>query len=225
MRGHAVFDLDGTLVDSVPLCAELLNAMLADRGADFRISHQDARPHVTRGGPAMVAALLGAYCGEVQQAISEFRQRYAATPTPASSLYPNVRESLATLRDLKFGLAVWSNKPQQLCEKVLSDLELADYFAAIVGTGPGTPLKPDPAGLDRAFAEAGASRARSCYIGDSELDHEVARCAGVPFVMLTYGYGDYSRVRPGAFVADSFAAVPAIVASVLGSSAQVRGLA
>lgn len=215
MNGHAVFDLDGTLVDSVPVCADILNAMLADRGAALRLTHAQSRPHVTRGGPDMVAALLGPWCGDVGLAIGEFRERYAAEPTPPGSLYPHARQALSALGERGIGLAVCSNKPQHLCEKVLGDLQLAGFFAAVVGTGPGVPLKPDPAGLALALSRAGGSSARACYVGDSELDHELARRARVPFVMLTHGYGDYDRDWPGTVRVGGFATLAATVGNLL----------
>ena len=218
MIGHAVFDLDGTLVDSVPLFAQILNAMLLDRGAEVRLSVEQARPHATVGGHAMVSALLGEYCGDVDQAINEFRERYRALPTPADSLYPQVRETLVALRSADVGMAVWSNKPQHLCEKVLTDLNLADLFGAIIGSGPAVPLKPDPTGYHLALARAGGARARSCFVGDSEADYQAARLAGARFIMFTGGYGDYKRNWPGAELAADFAAVAPIITRWLARS-------
>ncbi len=99
---------------------------------------------------------------------------------------------------------MWSNKPQHLCDKVLADLDLAPLFHTIVGTREGVPLKPDPTGLDLAIAGCGSSRARACFVGDSELDYDSAQVAGVPFVLLTHGYGDYAREYPGADLAERF---------------------
>jgi phosphoglycolate phosphatase len=213
--GCAVFDLDGTLVDSVPTFAEVLNAMLDDRRADARLSHEAIRPHATAGGLAMVAALLGDHCGDVHLALAEFRERYAAGPTPPESLYPGVREGLEALRAGGVSLAVFSNKPQHLCDKVLSELGLAPMLAAIVGTAPGVPLKPDPTGLDLALNRAGAERARSCYIGDSDADYTLARQAGVPMILASWGYGETGRAWPEALIAEGFSEVPSLVSRVL----------
>ena len=81
-RPCVVFDLDGTLVDSVPLFAVIINGMLADRGATFRVDEGRTRPHATAGGVAMVRALLGEACGPVDEEVAEFRRRYATLPTP-----------------------------------------------------------------------------------------------------------------------------------------------
>ena len=210
-----MFDLDGTLVDSVPLFVDILNDMLADRGAGRKVSPKQTRPHVTAGGPAMVAALLGAECGDVGQAIADFRTRYRARPTPADCLFPGVREGLTDLYARGVGLAVFSNKPQSLCEKVLTELQVDHLFGAVVGTGPGIPLKPDPTGLDEALARIGAARARCCYVGDSDADYALALGAGVPLVMVTYGYGDGPAAWSEASLAHDFAGVPDLVERLL----------
>lgn len=189
--------------------------MLADRGADLRLSIDDTRPHVTAGGPAMIAALLGGHCGEVSAAVGEFRERYAAMPTPPASLYPGVREGLRRLRRRGVGLAIFSNKPQHLCDKVMAELDLGGLFDAIVGTSAGVPLKPDPTGLDLALARAGGTRARCCFVGDSDGDHALALGAGIPLVMVGYGYGEAGRSWPGALAAADFATVPDLVADLL----------
>lgn len=215
MSRHAVFDLDGTLVDSVGVCADILNAMLVDRGSPARISRAETKRYVSLGGPRMVQALLGADCGDADQAISEFRQRYADMPTPDSSVFPGVRSGLAHLARLGIQLSICSAKPQRLCEKVLRDLHLDQHFTAIVGSRPGRPSKPDPDHLDEALRMAGGSRQRSCYIGDSEVDHALATAAGIPLVMVTYGYADAGIDLAGVFLADHFNAVPGIVESLL----------
>ena len=199
----------------MPLISGILSDMLAERGAARRISPQAARPYVTVGGRGMVEALLGEECGDVDSALVEFRARYSALPTPPASLFPGVREGLAALADQGVGLAVWSNKPQGLCDKVIDDLGLRSLFAAVVGTGAGVPLKPDPVGFDRALAISGGCRARSCLVGDSELDYRAAVAAGVPAVMVAYGYGEVDASWPGADRADAFSQVPAIVERLL----------
>jgi phosphoglycolate phosphatase len=201
MAGHAVFDLDGTLVDSVPVMTTILNAMLADRGLAAVLTAERVRPHATAGGLATVRSLLGEACGEPHAALAEFRARYAAIPTPPESLYPGVGETLKGLKSAGVTLAVFSNKSQGLCEKVLGELNLSPLFGAIVGSGPDVPLKPDPTGLDLALALSGGYRERCCFIGDGEPDFVLARAAGVPFILAAWGYGEAGTEWPGAAVA------------------------
>ena len=217
--GHVVFDLDGTLVDSVPLITGLLNAMLQDRGAGPRVSEAEVRPHVTAGGPAMIETLLRGRCGDASSALAEFRARYAEARTPMDSVYPGARDALESLAGAGYGLAVCSNKTQALCDKVLGDVGLAGLFGAIVGTGPDAPLKPDPTGYRLALSRSGGHVGASCLVGDSEVDLALARRAGVPFIFVTWGYGDYDRPPHDAVMVERFAAVPAVVARMLSREA------
>lgn len=213
VRGRIVFDLDGTLIDSVPLCAQIINEMLAARGAARRVGEAETRPYVTTGGRRMLAALLADRCGDVEADLAEFRRRYAETPSDPKSLYPGAREALVGLKRAGFGLAVWSNKPQELCDKVIAELGLAPLFETVVGTGPDGPLKPDLTGLDLALR--GESRARCCSVGDSEPDWQAAQAAGMRLVLMTLGYGDYAREWPGAVFCDRFSDLPGIVEDLL----------
>jgi phosphoglycolate phosphatase len=213
--GCVVFDLDGTLVDSVPLITSLLNGMLADRGETARLSEAEVRPHVTGGGPATMEALLRGRCGDTASALAEFRARYAQTPTPMDSVYPGARDALETLAGAGFGLAVCSNKSQALCDKVLGDVGLGDLFAAIVGTGPGAPLKPDPTSYALAVSRSGGRLEASCLVGDSDVDLLLARRAGVPVVFVTWGYGETADRTLATAIADRFDEVPALASRVL----------
>jgi len=214
MQGVVVFDLDGTLIDSAPLCALILSDMLAARGGEGAITEAEARPYITTGAARAVAGLLGERCGDVESAVAEFRERYAAQPTPSSCLFPGARECLSTLKGAGFRLGVWSNKRQELCDKVIGELGLAGDFDAVVGSG-AAPLKPDLTGLDLVLARAGGTRSRCCYVGDSEPDYAAANAAGLPLVMMTHGYGDFARAWPDAVLCDSFRRLPSIVEDLL----------
>ena len=90
--------------------------------------------------------------------------------------------------------SICSNKPQPLCEKVLTDLHLGHLFAAVVGTSAGKAHKPDPEHLDRTLRQAGGTRARCHYIGDSIVDLNLTLNANVPFICVAYGYGDFESL-------------------------------
>jgi phosphoglycolate phosphatase len=165
----------------------------------------------------MLAGLLGEACGDVEAALVEFRARYAARPTDPACLYPGAREALGELRRAGFGLAIWSNKNQELCSKVVDELGLANLFDAVVGSGPAVPLKPDLTGLGLALGDAPCERC--CSVGDSEPDWQVAQAAGLPLVLMTFGYGDYGRDWPGATLCPSFAELPGVVEAILAARA------
>jgi len=213
-RPTVVFDLDGTLVDSAGAIAGVINDMRAEHGL-ARLRLDEVRPYVTSGGAAMAEALLGGAWGDTATALAAFRLRYGAVPTPNDSVYPGAPEALAALREAGFGLAVFSNKTQGLCEKVLGDLGLAPFFDAIIGTGPETPHKPDPTGYFKALRRAGGVADRSCLVGDSEADQATARGASVPFIFAAWGYGELSADARPALRAETFADVPSLAAAFL----------
>jgi phosphoglycolate phosphatase len=209
---HAVFDLDGTLIDSAPAITTILNAMLAERGLESAaLSTEVVRPFVTAGGRAMVEGLLGDVWGDADASLAEFRARYAQAPTARESLYPGAEAALAELARRGVHLAVFSNKPQHLCEKVLGEVGLSGLFSAIVGSGPGAPHKPDPTGLRLALSRCGGTAERACYVGDTELDQETARRCGTQMVMVAWGYGDPDPRAPAPPLARRFDEVPDLV--------------
>jgi phosphoglycolate phosphatase len=217
----AIFDLDGTLIDSLPVCVTILNEMLADRGSEARVSGAGVRRLISRGGPVMVSELLGAACGDPLVAIAEFRERYADMPASASVLYPGVRVGLERLAAQGIRLAIHSNKPQFLCDKILAELGVDGYFEAVIGARPGEPTKPDPAGLKRALQLLAGLAAASCYVGDSEIDHDTARRADMRFVLLTYGYACPDYDFGGAMRADRFIDAVSIISLLSGADRSV----
>lgn len=190
-----IFDLDGTLIDSVGHCTAILNEMLSERGSARRICVQSARPWLTVGGHQMVTALLAGEGGDPDTEVADFRRRYHGRPTPDDCLFEGVAEGLRQLRELGFRIGLCSNKPQLLCEKVLSELGLADCFDIIVGSRADLRHKPAPDLLNAAMAELGVTADRCLLVGDSEIDQSIADQAGMPFLFMTYGYAadDYDR--------------------------------
>jgi phosphoglycolate phosphatase len=185
-----IFDLDGTLVDSAPLCAAIINEMLAERGSTRVVAALDARRFLTKGGIQLVTALLGSEAHEAQAEVVEFRARYASRPTPQDCLFPGVAEGLDALSQLGVSMAICSNKPKQLCEKIVAELGIASHFAVVAGSVPDLPLKPAADLAHRALAGLGAPAADCLFLGDSEVDLLTAAAAGVPFAFVTYGYAE-----------------------------------
>jgi phosphoglycolate phosphatase len=208
---HIVFDLDGTLVDSVVICADIGRAMLLARGADVRQVSTDAvRRNISVGGTVLVADMLGDWADDPERDLIEFRERYAQMTSPASSVFDGVRETLSVLHERYESLSICSNKPQGLCEKVLGDVGLADMFKTVVGSREGIRKKPDPALLDLALREVVGARRDCLYVGDSEVDWELSRNAGVRFIGVSYGYGRFDALGGEVLVVDKFRELLAI---------------
>lgn len=187
---HVIFDLDGTLVDSAPHCAAILNAMLDERGSSRRVSAADARDHLTRGGKQIVAALLGDECRDLNREVADFRARYRTLPTPPECLYPGVADGLRRLAHLGIRIAICSNKPQVLCEKIIHDLGFSGLVPVIAGSVDDKALKPAPDLALQALAAFGTTANQCLYVGDSEVDRLTAAAAGIPFLFVSYGYAE-----------------------------------
>lgn len=216
---YVIFDLDGTLVDSCGVCVTILSAMIADRGVDHSIDPVGARQYMSRGGRDMVSALLGPAGVDADADLVDFRARYSGHRTPAGSLYPGVAEGLERLHALGLELAICSNKPQGLCEKVLEDTGLAPYFRVVVGGQSGLRPKPAPDLLTAVSQRLGCAPEQCVYVGDSELDHDVARAAGMAFCFMTYGYAQpFWTPEAG----ESFDSFPSLALAIAARAAQIN---
>ena len=197
-----VFDLDGTLVDSVPDLRAALNEMLRERGRP-PLSLPQVKRMVGDGAPAMVARALAATGPEAIDAggaLARFLEIYEANPVRLTRLYPEVRSTLTKLRRHGYGTAICTNKPQRATIAVVEGLGLGDLFDGIAGGDHFPVRKPDPGHLLGLIAELGARRESSVMIGDNENDAAAARAARVPLILVRYGY---ARVDPESLAADA----------------------
>ena len=184
-----VFDLDGTLVDSAPDLHAALNLMLRERGHPA-LSLSQVKRMIGDGVPALVARALaasGADQVEMAQALPRFLEVYEANAARLSRSYPKVPETLASLRRQGYRMSICTNKPQRATVAVVEGLGLAELFDGIAGGDRFPVKKPDRGHL-------------LGLIGDSENDAAVARAAGVPIVLMRYGY---ARVDPESLAADA----------------------
>jgi phosphoglycolate phosphatase len=207
-----VFDLDGTLVDSVPDLTNTLNKVLRERGY-APLTRADVAPMVGDGVPALVArgfAARGADATEAEEALPRYIQIYEANATVLTRPYPGVRETLEELRRRGYRNAVCTNKLQQATMAVLEGLDLAGLFDGVAGGDRYPVRKPDPGHLLGLIGELGGSAGRAVMIGDSENDASVAHAAAVPLILMRYGY---ARAAPETLGADAvlehFAELPA----------------
>lgn len=186
---HIIFDLDGTLIDSARLTGAIIDRMLDERGIGARADRALIRQMDAVGGEAMIAAVMGEYSANPAAEIEEFRALHRDIAVPQDLPFPGVRAALAALETSGIGLAICSNKPQFLCEKILAALGLAEHFAVIVGSAPGRARKPAPDAALLALEGVGGTVTNTLYFGDSAIDVATARAAGLPVALAAWGYG------------------------------------
>jgi len=187
-----VFDLDGTLIDTAPDLVGTLNVLLAEEALPA-LTMAEARPMIGQGARAMLAkglAAAGAPLGETRMAalFERFIAHYRAHIADASRPFPGVVAALDTLTVAGVRLAVCTNKRTDLSLALLEALGLASRFAAIVGPDAAGAAKPDPRHLAAAIERAGGRRDFAVMVGDSASDAGAARAAGVPLVLVSFGY-------------------------------------
>jgi len=185
-----VFDLDGTLVDSAADLAVAINAMLADFGCE-PLSVAQVRLMIGDGVAMLVARALAArHCRHADPAAAErvFMRHYESDATALTTAFPDVAEALRALRDEGIPLAVCTNKPARISAEILDTLGLGAYFTRVIG-GDSLPFrKPDPRVLLELAAAFAVRPDSSLLVGDSEVDAQTARSAGMPFVLMKHGY-------------------------------------
>ena len=188
-----VFDLDGTLVDTVGDLTAALNRTLSELGLP---SHgETAVRGMVGGGLAKLLERGLAAHGAVldgkdrDTALARLVAHYAANPAERSRLYPGAAEMLWALADLGIACGICTNKPEPIARDLLEALGIAGAFRAIHGSDTGFPKKPDPAGLTHVVRTLGATPATALMVGDSATDLKTARAAGLGGVVLvSYGY-------------------------------------
>lgn len=188
-----MFDLDGTLMDSVPDLAAAVDKMLMLLGRE-PAGIERVRDWVGNGSRVLVRRALAGQLDHdgvgdelADEALALFMQAYAGGHE-LTAVYPGVRDCLDWLRERRVKLAIITNKPAQFIEPLLEEKGLAGYFDWLVGGDTLPQQKPDPAALFWVMDKAGAEPSESLFVGDSRNDVRAAKAATVRCVALTYGY-------------------------------------
>jgi phosphoglycolate phosphatase len=192
----AIFDLDGTLADSLEDLYLAVAQALSALQLPMR-SREEVRGFVGEGAARLLARAIAPQEHLLEPALAAWRAHYAEHLLDHTRLYPGVAAALASARCT---LAVLTNKPGPMARRILEGLGVRSRFAAVVG-GDEAPRKPDPTGTLEIMSRLGAAREETVLIGDSRVDCETAAAAGVQFVAVTWGLvGASELARCGATV-------------------------
>ena len=202
------FDLDGTLVDTVPDLAWCIDRTMRRFGVPAR-GEALVRDWVGNGVERLIdRALTGEPDAAAdpdlsREACAVFLDLHAAHGHDRSRVYPGVREGLAALRAHGATLACITNKPHAPAVDLLAHFDLLGHFALVIGGDSLPRRKPDPLPLTHACSRLGVAVERSLFVGDSRNDVGAARAAGMRVVCVGYGYNhgqDVSEAGPDGVV-------------------------
>jgi phosphoglycolate phosphatase len=190
-----IFDLDGTLVDSLPDIATALNTTLGQVGLP-NLPNEVVAAFVGDGAAQLIErAFPASDPGQHALLLSSFMSAYASGVCVNSRLYPGVDALLARLGDRGIQSAVLTNKPGALARRLLDQLAIAKYFCAIVGDGDGYPRKPDTTAAGALMRRAGTNAPRTVVVGDGLPDVRMARAIPCSIIAAGWGYVPLSRLQ------------------------------
>lgn len=191
-----LFDLDGTLIDTLPDLHAAACAMLNDLGRP-PLPLESIRAYVGRGIPNLIKRVLANSLHVAEdpnppppEAVASYRRHYAHENGRNAKVYPGVLEGLASLRAQGVPLGVVTNKADAFIQPLLEQTGLSGYFDVLVGGDRLPKVKPDPMPLVWACGRLGVSPTETLFVGDSINDALAARAAGCPVFLLPYGYNE-----------------------------------
>ena len=210
-----IFDLDGTLIDSKLDLAHAVNATMAHMNM-APLEHEQVYSYVGNGAPVLIRRALGEHAtvAEVEEALEFFLEYYRAHYLDYTTLYPGVRDSLDRLRDAGKRMAVLTNKPVGMSKAIVEGLGVGAHFFQVYGGNSFDFKKPNPVGVTALLRETGLLAANALMIGDSSVDIQTARNAGIASAGVTYGFQPETLAQ--AAPDHLFDSMPAVASWVLG---------
>ena len=183
-----VYDFDGTLVDTFADIANSVNLALAEMSIQS-LSRETIRRNIGSGVVNLMSrSLEGSGCDDVEMAVSFFQKHYNNHLLDQTKLYPNGREVVGHFSKKKN--AILSNKPISFVEKILTELNFLSLFDSVLGGDSLSERNPNPMGLQLLMTNLNCPVKEVLMIGDSAIDIETGKNAGVITCGVTYGLGD-----------------------------------
>lgn len=195
MKDLVIFDLDGTLLNTIADLGSATNYALSKKGyTEHPLSSYN---YMVGNGvrTLMERAAPDADKEEIEELLGYFREYYDEHCTDQTKPYPGIPELLETLTANGVKVAVASNKYQAAVDKIVAHFFPGIPFVSIHGERPGYPRKPDPSIIFAVLSESPTPKSRTMMVGDSAVDMETARRACVNSVGVTWGFRPVSELR------------------------------
>lgn len=198
IKKAAIFDLDGTLLQTLPSLTEAVRRTLLHYGLP-PFSEERVRSFIGKGGRVLVELMMKASGIEDPETIDDvykfYLQELDETCTYKVEPYPGVPEMLQSLHDADILLAVLSNKGDRVVPHVISTVLPDVPFAVTLGGRDDLPLKPDPTTALKILEKIGASPENSFFVGDSSIDVRTGRFAGMRTIAVSWGYAHDGEIE------------------------------
>ena len=209
-----IFDLDGTLADTVESITEAMNAALTEMGLPLR-DEAYIRRSVGNGSRTLCVRVLPEDRRDdatVAKLLKIYDRTYGETYMHVKSLYPGMTDALEALHARGYKMAVFSNKQDAYVKNLCRALLPEGYFGAAEGQLDGRPIKPDPATALEICARLGIAPEDAVMVGDGETDVELSLRGGLTPVSVTWGFrsGEQLAAAGGKIFVDSTADLPDI---------------
>ncbi len=208
MYKAVIFDLDGTLLDTLPDLQNSINEALKKNSYDISYTYEETKWLIGSGTKVLckrAVAKFNPYEEEIEKLFKDFTSIYKTKQFDETKLYKNVKNALFSLKREGIKVCVLSNKVETNVIDILN-FYLPDFkFDYVVGQRINVPIKPDPISLNNLIEELNLSATEVLYVGDSDVDMIVASNANVDCVGVTYGYRPreiLEKYKPKYFIDD-----------------------
>lgn len=190
----AVFDLDGTLVNTIDDLAGACEILIKKYNFDAKWTMDDYRNFVGNGAKKLVDRAFNFTLDEqtLTQRYEEFKVIYNKIKLDHAHTYDGIKEQLDILKEKGIALAVVTNKPNVAAVSMVEYIFGKNYFDVIIGCVDGVPTKPNPQTTNMALEKMGCTPKEAIFFGDSEVDMQTAKNAGIEAIGCSWGFRSFS---------------------------------
>lgn len=192
----AIFDLDGTLINTIEDLGDAGNYTLRHYGIDDAWSYDDYKYMVGNGNRKLVERVFRGRipAEQLEEAYRVFMEYYDRNKLNKTRPYDGIKDAIDTIKEKGIQVAVCTNKVQASAIGILDYFFGENYFDAIIGQVDGVPTKPDPAMPRRALDALGCTAQEAVYFGDTSVDMQTAKNAGIEAVGVTWGFRKFDEL-------------------------------
>ncbi len=189
-----IFDLDGTLLDTVPNIRFVLNQSLKKFNLP-ELSYGEVRNYIGNGARKLVERAVGKNCGLAEKVYKYYAEKFPQCTNERTKLYDGAESALTAFRDAGIKLAVVTNKPQDATNAVFDKFLAKFGFCEVLGQTEYYPLKPNPESTLEVIRRFGLKKDECVFIGDGETDVQTAQAAQIKCISALWGYRSREQLK------------------------------